>query len=90
MIVIDFLRLLRDKYKCVPRSKEGAKLLPPSNSELRRWCKKNGVLINGKIVGATDEVPDWHVWQLTFFPKNDKARCSVVWEETNIITEENS
>ena len=87
MIVVQFLKILRDEHLCVPRSKEGGKLDPPSNSELGRWCKKNGVLINGQFVDARDEMPDW-VWQLTFFPKNDKARCSVVWEEIDIITEE--
>jgi hypothetical protein len=85
MMVIDWLKLLRDEYKCVPCSKEGAKLKPPSNSELRRWCQKNGVLLNGQYAQPKDEMPDW-VWQLTFFPKNDKARCSVQWVEIHIET----
>ena len=87
MTVINWLKMLRDDYHCVPRSKEGAKLAKPSNSELHRWCKKSSVLLNGVKVQPKDEVPDW-VWQLTFFPKNDKARCSVVWEEINIVTED--
>ena len=29
---------------------------PPSNSELRRWLKKGSVIINGRTVGAGDDI----------------------------------
>ena len=85
MTVIQFLKLLRDEYNCIPRSKEGAKRDKPSNSELHRWCKKNGVFLNGVYVQPKDEV-FFPVSELTFFPKNDKARCSLHMIEVDIIT----
>jgi len=85
MTVIQFLKALRDEYHCIPSSKEGAKLGKPSNSELHRWCKKNGVFLNGKIVQPRDEV-FFPVSELTFFPMNNRARCSVHMIEIDIVT----
>lgn len=86
MTTIAFLKLLRDEYHCVPCSKEGAKLDKPSNSELHRWCKKNGVLLNGVYAQPKDEV-FFPVSELMFFPKNNKARCSVYIIEIDIMKE---
>lgn len=85
MTVITFLKLLRDEHHCIPSSKEGAKLGKPSNSELHRWCKKNGVFLNGVYAQPRDEV-FFPVSELTFFKKNDQARCSLYMIEIDIIT----
>jgi hypothetical protein len=85
LTTIQFLKLLRDEYSCIPCSKEGAKVGKPSNSELVRWCKKNGVFLNGVYAQPKDEV-FFPVSELTFFNKNDKARCSVHMIAIDIIT----
>lgn len=45
-----------------------------SNSELRRWFKKNCIEINGKIVNWDEPIEK--VNELVIFPKNDKKRVS--------------
>lgn len=48
-----------------------------SNSELRRHVEQGGVLFNGERV-APDELVDFPVFSLVFFPKSDKRRCTIV------------
>lgn len=55
MKVIEYLKYLRE-CMCIPSSREGNKLGLPSNAELRRWCRKGSVKINGRFVAAGDEV----------------------------------
>jgi hypothetical protein len=63
-----------------PTSKEGSKLGPPSNSELRRWLDKGSVLVNGEKPKAKDSV-EFPIWQLVFFPTSKKHKTTLVWEQ---------
>lgn len=57
---------------CVFQTREGARVGPASNSEMRRWLK-NGVLrINGKTI-AWDEVIDYPIQSVTLFSKKNKV-----------------
>lgn len=57
---------------CVFQTREGARVGPASNSEMRRWLK-NGVLrINGKVIGW-DEVIDYPIHSVTLFTKKNKV-----------------
>lgn len=76
MIALEFLKLLRDEVYCVPRSKEGARVALPSNSELVRWCKNGAMRLNGVSVAFSDTI-SFPVTDLVFFPKNRKQRCTL-------------
>lgn len=47
-----------------------------SNSEIRRWCNDNAVLINAEPV-AWDEPIDFPVFSIVFFP-NGKRRTTIL------------
>lgn len=64
------------------QTKEGSKVGPASNSELRRWFKNKVVQINGKAIAATDPYPS-DVWEITFFPRNKNQKCSYFWVPEN-------
>lgn len=59
----------------IPMSKEKPCTLA-SNSEIRRWLRDKSVIINGKKPGP-DELVDFPVTQLVFFPKSAKSRCTL-------------
>jgi hypothetical protein len=48
-----------------------------SNSELRRHLKQGGILVNGEKL-VVDEVIDFPVYSLIFFPKSEKKRTTLV------------
>lgn len=77
MKACEFMTWLRDAVGVIRHSTEGDKLAKPSNKELRRWLQKGSVLVNGKILAVEDDV-HWPITQLVFFPKNDKARTTIV------------
>jgi len=50
---------------------------PMSNGELKRHMQQGGVLVNGERV-APDELIDFPVFSLVFFPKSTKHRTTLV------------
>jgi hypothetical protein len=48
-----------------------------SISDLRRMCDENQVLFNGETVAA-DELADFHVFSIIFFPRNERFRNTVL------------
>ena len=70
--VLEFLFSLRP---ALPMSRERA-CTPTSNSELRRWLRDQAVILNGKRVGA-NELVDFPVVSLVFFPKSARHRCTL-------------
>lgn len=49
---------------------------PMSNGELRRHMQQGGVLVNGERV-APDELIDFPVFSLVFFPKSATKRTTL-------------
>lgn len=76
MRALDFLVWLRD-IGVVRHSKEGDKLKPPSNSELRRWIKNGAIRCNGTVL-LLESVVEWPIVDLVLFSGNEKARCTIV------------
>lgn len=73
LTVLQYLNGLRP---ALPMSMEQpGKIL--SNSELRRVIQQNGVLINGESV-RVDELVDFPVFSLVFFPKSSNRRTTLV------------
>lgn len=70
MRVLDFL----EQFKVYTR--EGKINGPASRSELKRWCEKGCVLINGAKVKHSDEI-ELPVNQLIFFPDNPRQRITM-------------
>jgi len=77
MKALPFVIWLHKEAKVIRHSKEGDKLKPPSNGELRRWIVNGTVKVNGTILKLEDEV-EWPIMDLVLFPNNKKARCTVV------------
>lgn len=50
---------------------------PVSNSELKRWIANGTILINTERVVA-EEIIDYPVFSLVFFPKSEKRRTTIV------------
>ena len=50
--------------------------VPMTNGELRRLCNNKAVLINGETV-AWDELMDFSVFSLVFFPKGNRKTTLV-------------
>ena len=50
---------------------------PMSNGELKRHMQQGGVLVNGERV-APDELIDFPVFALVFFPKSETRRTTLV------------
>ena len=71
MNVLDFLLGLN----CLPQSKEGRKTGCPSKSEVKRWCEKGCVLLNGDKVNWRDAV-EFPITQLAFF--SGDARVTIL------------
>lgn len=57
---------------CVFQTREGARVGPASNSEMRRWLKNSVLRINGKVIGW-DEVIDYPIHSVTLFSKANKV-----------------
>ncbi len=49
----------------------------PSNSELKRWCKDRVVVVNGERITDPDELIDFPITSLVFFPKG-KRKTTVI------------
>ena len=77
MRMLEWLIRLRDEAQCVPSSKEGRKLGPPSNGELRRWCRSGAIVINRKRMEPGDEIR-FPVKQLLFFPRSPQSRTTIM------------
>lgn len=75
MRVIDLLTDLRER-KAIPCSTEGRKTGEPSTAELRRWCAKGSVWINGNQAKAGDTV-EFPLESLIFF--KGSRRHTTVW-----------
>jgi L-alanine-DL-glutamate epimerase-like enolase superfamily enzyme len=50
---------------------------PMSNGELKRHMQQGGALVNGERI-APDELIDFPVFSLVFFPKSAKHRTTLV------------
>lgn len=48
-----------------------------SNSELRRWCTNGSILINTEQV-TWDELVDFPVFSIVFFPSSAKRKTTTV------------
>lgn len=71
--VLDLLVQLRNL--CGWRSTEGKSEL--SKSELRRWCDKGSILINGETV-AWNEPWDFPIFSFVLHPKSEKKRITLL------------
>jgi len=60
-------------------SVEGDKLHRPSSSEIRRWCEKGSVIINGVKVKSTDQIK-FPIRQLILHPES-KNRITIFNEQ---------
>jgi hypothetical protein len=60
-------RLPRD---WLPKSLEHG-IKPPSNSELFRWLRDKGIIINGETPSPHDNI-EFPIRQLIFFPKSER------------------
>jgi len=49
-----------------------------SNSEIRRWLKNGTVLFNGEKA-EFNEIVDYPLFSVVFFPKSEKRRTTLVW-----------
>lgn len=58
-------------------SKEGDKVSKASNSELKRWAQNNALLLNGEGI-KWDELIDFPIFSIVLFPKNEKARNTIL------------
>ena len=69
------LSLLSDLHiLCHFRSTEGKAEL--SKSEMKRWCEKGSVLINGEKVAWNEEL-DFPIFSMILHPKGEQ-RCSLL------------
>ena len=75
MNYLEFIKILKDEYRCIPGNLEGRPGLP-SNSELRRAFSSGTILINKNKVNWEDEV-EFPIESLIFFPKG--KRKTTVW-----------
>jgi len=67
---MNFWEFLRDLNKvCHFQTREGKRVGPVSNSELKRWCQNKALIINGESV-AWDEKVDFPIISVVLFPKN--------------------
>lgn len=67
MTTLALLKTLRDNH-AAPQSREGQGSGPPSNSELRRWCDRKAVIING-MAHAWNDTVEFPIRSLVLFPK---------------------
>jgi len=67
MIFWDYLKSINQV--CKFQTREGKRVGPVSNSELKRWCMNKAVIINGETV-AFDELVDFPIFSVVIFPKN--------------------
>lgn len=74
MNVLTYLNSMRPS---LPYSAEKSCTLV-SNAELRRWLQNGSVLINHEKF-AWDELIDFPIFSLVFFPKSEKRKTTVVW-----------
>ena len=72
MKVIEILKLLDDW--CHFNTREGRKVGPVSNSELKRWCMNKAVEINGERVNWDQEI-QFPITSMILFPKNPVTIC---------------
>jgi len=73
---VNALQFLISLRPAIPMSIEKP-CLPMSNGELRRLIQQGAVLINSERF-SPDEVIDFPVFSLVFFPKSDKRRTTLV------------
>ena len=59
------------------QTKEGKKVGPASNSELRRWIANSVLHINGEVCNKWDEKIDFPVFSIVLWPKNEKQRTTL-------------
>lgn len=69
--------LIRLHEVCQFQTKEGARVGPASNSELRRWLKQGAVQINGIKIKPEDEIKVEHIQSIILFPNNKQARTTL-------------
>ena len=62
---------------CGFHAKEGDRVSKASNSELKRWCQNGALHINGEAV-KWDEPIDFPIFSIVLFPKNEKARVTIL------------
>ena len=72
MNVLAFLNQLRPG---IPYSVETPCTIA-SNGEIRRWCKNKAVIINTETVDW-DELVDFPVFSIVFFPNSAKRRTTI-------------
>lgn len=61
----------------LPCTRERGSAAQPSQSEIRRWCEQQAVLLNGQRVHWSTAV-SFPVWQLIFFPNSRNQRVTFV------------
>jgi hypothetical protein len=67
---MNFWQYLRNLNEvCHFQTREGKRVGPVSNSELKRWCMNKAVIINGESV-AWDEPVDFPIFSVVLFPRN--------------------
>ena len=71
-----FIEYLNNLRPAIPMSMEKPCTLM-SNSELRRVISQGGVLVNGEVL-KFDEIIDFPVYSLVFFPKSKGRRTTLV------------
>lgn len=77
MKALEFAVWLRDDVGVIRHSKEGDRLKPPSNGELRRWVNSGAIQINGQTL-SIQGVAEWPITNLVLFPNNRKSRCTII------------
>lgn len=71
MTAFDFVK----SFPHLPCDWNGNLPIKPSNSCIRRWLDSGAILING-VKPKSKDLIEFPVWQMIFFPKNPKKRCT--------------
>ena len=69
MTAHQFLKQLRDEWKCVPSV---SRTYPSSNSELSRMLEQGAVVINGERPKPQDEL-EFPITEMYFFPRGKRV-----------------
>lgn len=76
-----FQQLVSLHAVCRFQTREGDKVGPASNSELRRWFANKCVEVNFELVGEKDPWPPV-IKSIVLFPKNKKQRTTLFHDDS--------
>jgi len=65
------LNWMFNELKHLPMSTERPCTIP-SRSEVKRWLKNGSVIINGEKIHDPNEIKDYDIFTLVFFPKGKR------------------